>query len=213
MARPVRGAEGHNSERKCKTCAYDQEHDFAASLLLARGRTYSEVSRLTGLPRAAVAWHWSKLGDVDKQTLRRRALRISLKADLAEIAEDSIRIPMAVVVEQVEIYKADLRNARIANDPVSEERASRLLHLWTMAMVDATKDVRRHYFPAGPGVQVNVNNSQTNNTAVLAVREETALIERMLEAIGADPEKYERARAVLDAEAPPARAIPHYVGA
>jgi hypothetical protein len=211
MSRPFRGA-GHNAEGKCRVCAFDQENDFAASLLLARGRSYRETARVTGLPLNAISWHWTKLADADKQWLRRRALKVALKTDLAEIAEDSIRIPMAVVVEQVEIYQADLRNARLAKDPISEERASKLLHSWTMALVDATKDIRRHYFPAGPGVQVNVRQDVTNNTALVAVREETALIERMLEAIGADPAKYERARAVLDADAPPDRAIPHYVG-
>jgi hypothetical protein len=211
MPRPVRGA-GHNAEGKCRVCRYDQEHDFAASLLLARGRSYRETARVTGLPLNAVSWHWTKLAEADKQWLRRRALKVAMKTDMAEIAEDSVRIPVGVIVEQIEVYQADLRNARAARDPVSEERASKLLHVWVMAMVDAAKDVRRHYYPMGPGVQVNVSNNQTNNTAVVAVREETALIERMLEAIGADPEKYDRARAVLDADAPPARAIPHYVG-
>jgi hypothetical protein len=212
MPRPVRGA-GHNAEGRCKVCKYDQENDFAASLLLARGRTYSETAKLTGVPRAAVSWHWTKLSDVDKQWLRRRALSVAMKTDMAQIAEDSVRIPVGVIVEQIEVYQGDLRNARVARDPVSEERASRLLHVWTMALVDAAKDVRRHFYPAGPGVQVNVSNNHTNNTALVAVREEVALIERLLEAIGADPEKYERARAVLDADAPRDRAIPHYVGA
>jgi hypothetical protein len=212
MPRPVRGA-GHNAEGKCRVCAFDQENDFAASLLLARGRTYTETAKVTGLPRNAVSWHWTKLTPEDKQWLRRRALSVAMKTDMAQIAEDSVRIPVAVIVEQIEVYQGDLRNARAARDPVSEERASRLLHVWTMALVDAGKDVRRHYYPVGPGVLVNVRQDVTNNTAVVAVREETALIERMLEAIGADPEKYERARAVLDADAPRDRAIPHYLGA
>jgi hypothetical protein len=213
MSRPVRGA-GHNAEGKCKVCAFDQANDFAASLLLARGRTYSETARVTGLPRAAISWHWTKLSEADKQWLRRRALKVAMTADMAQIAEDSVRIPVGVIVEQIEVYQGDLRNARLANDPISEERASRLLHVWTMAMVDAAKDVRRHYYPGGPGVAVNINNNQqtNNNTALVAVREETALLQKMLEAIGADPEKYDRARAVLDADAPPDRAIPHYVG-
>jgi hypothetical protein len=212
MARPFRGA-GHNAEGKCRVCQYDQENDFAASLLLARGRSYRETARVTGLSLNAISWHWTKLSEADKQWLRRRALSVAMKTDMAQIAEDSVRIPVGVICEQIEVYQGDLRNARAACDPISEERASRLLHIWTMAMVDAAKDVRRHYYPAGPGVQVNVSNNQTNNTALVTVREETALIERMLEAIGADPEKYERARAVLDADAPRDRAIPHYLGA
>jgi hypothetical protein len=195
-------------------CRFDQENNFAASMLLARGRTYTEAAKIAGLPRAAISWHWSHLSDVDKQWLRRRALKVALNIDMAEIAEDSVRIPVAVICEQIEVYQGDLRNARAASDPISEERAGKLLHLWTMALVDAGKDVRRHYYPAGPGVQVNVRQdvaTTTNNNTLIAAREETALIEHMLEAIGADPEKFDRARKLLDVEAPKERAIPHYV--
>jgi hypothetical protein len=212
MPRPVRGA-GHNAEGKCRVCQYDQEHDYAASLMLARGRSYRETARVTGLSLAAVSWHWTKITPTDKQWLQRMALKVALKIDMAQIAQDSVSIPVGVIVKQIEAYQNDLRNARSVGDPTAEKRASRLLHLWVMAMIDAGRDVRKHFYPAAPGVQVNVRQDVSNNTAVVAIREESALIERMLEAIGADPEKFERARAVLDADAPPARAIPHYVGA
>jgi hypothetical protein len=211
-ARPGRRTgRAHNADGTCRVCAFDQQNDFAASLLLARGRSYRETAKVTSLPLRAISWHWTKLTAADKAWLHRRALHVALKKDMAEIAEDSVRIPVSVISEQIAIYQGDLRNARASTDPLLEDRASKLLHLWTMAYVDAAKDVRRHFYPAGPGVQVNVNNSQTNNTAVVAVRGETALIERMLEAIGGDQEKFEKARAVLDADAPP-RAIPHYLG-
>jgi hypothetical protein len=209
-----RSVQGHNSEGKCRVCAYDLANDFAASIMLARGRTCVEVARVTGLSKSSLRWHWRSVTEPDKQALRRRALSVALKADMAQIADNSVRIPIAVIGELIEERQRDVREMRLAKDPVALERAERSLHMWTMAYVEAGKDVRRHYYPAGPGVQVNVANT-TNTQNNLVVARETALIEKLLEAVGSDEDKYRKTLAALGEEDPepePVRLeeIPHY---